>query len=200
MGAVERTEHHGDLMVDLLEKEEEHVTFSELMGVPWEDWLARRRKCLYVLAKFKMPLLRQIIPVAILPKPVPTPLGPVVGYTLPQEVETVSTSWREIGQAQMNIVEDKGLVWECLIWPSVVDDWETKWLPLALDWLEDYLRRCAVRVIYMNPYEPAYEGYDWREEEGIKPRGWWSEFLKKRGYKETDIELFNRKVLIKELG
>ena len=188
------------LMVDVLEKEEDFITFTELIGMDWEEKWRHRKKCLYVLAIFKKPIVSYSIPVLLLPRPVETKMGPLIGFTVPEKTPSVEVLWREIGRAQMNIVDDKGLVWECYIY-TIEEKWE-ELLPIALDWVEEFLRKKGVRTVFFNPYEPAYEGREgfFGRKEGPKPEGWWSEYLKKRGYREhPEYRAFNRPVLVKTI-
>ena len=180
-----------DFKVRIIEEKEEVVTFSELLGRKPFEW---KQPCIYILARFFIP---QAVPEVLVELTGGGALGHVAG------VERYIVRWIQVGQAQMNIVDNVALVWECIIYPDATVDWE-KILEKALDWLEAFLKAKGVKVVFINPYEPMYEGYTedgklLAGEKAPKEWGWWSKYLKSRGYTESSYELFNRKVLKKKV-
>lgn len=145
----ERIYIHEDIVMKVYEYRRDYVTFIDLDPKSWElsktslkYYKLKRRPCIDLIIKFNVCSLVQTI------KLLHQPVGSVIG------VDTNSrTSLVEIGSAQLNVVEDYVLVWECYVY-----EFYRNYAKKVIIALEHFLRDNypEVRKIYINGYEPSY--------------------------------------------
>ncbi len=163
-----------ELVASILEREEDKLTFNILCPeIPVNS------RCVYALVKFRRKHLVPLIRIAFLPENMgkDKPIGYVKG------IERLSVRYHEVGMAQLNIVGDRALVWECYVYRDYNEEWE-QMLSKVWDWLEKWLSKKSVKEVYAHSYEPEYDGYPF----SVSERGYWfAEFLVKRGYEIIDM-------------
>jgi len=152
---------YNDIVIRLLERKENFVTFlaldPEARDILLLDEFERLkylekyhklkyRECLYILGRIGLYEAIPIITVVLT-----STEDQVIGYV--KDTNKMRINFREIGKLQMNIINDKALVWECYVYSDFMNYLEQVILSLEQLIKERYPN---VKHIYMHGDEPLY--------------------------------------------